>query len=484
LAIRLKLSKATFLAGESIVAEATIENTSTSVVQLDGFADCSPFRYVLHNADDKTVVKRIAAIDYRNMRAGVAGRSSEGLETRTLAPGESLTIKDDVAIYAPSPIGKGRYLLTATHGKEDSELRSSPFHFEVVVPSSTTHRWSHSPIDNAFCDALAVPKGDSAEIYQTEAISGDPRDVAFLRRPNNDQHGIESLAIAMSADLPAQGRWVAAIGESKFSAVKGWGDIVTAGVNPIQLEGDPLRLLHPGFQISDGRAYFFASNDAQPTLVQFSVEPENVLQREIDMPWNAVPNRILLRASHADQRLNIDLVWVIVEGSTTQVWTAPLWGDGAKPTLLHTTTRPLLDIQLRPIVLDDESLAINTLWGPAPENSPESLELTYLRISVRGEFITPEEFTFAPPSQKVNEWAIAPDEHRLPLVAFVDQSSAYVQDASSTAGPRKLCDADGPSNPSLLADNDGKFWLSITDRILGIRRMKVRLLENEPSMGK
>jgi len=342
------------VSGESIEIRATLANEGTSPVSIPTVS-LSPIEYRITERDsgDSRLLGQVD--DTETLRAGRPAPDLPEAIVR-LAPGETVTYRDDLALYAQARLRPGRYRVTAAcvtdAGRAEAALDEIVIHPARIESLATLHCFYAQVEATAFSHDGA----DGAWIFQEDTRTQELRTGVFYRRHELPPGGpVESMAVAVHAQPRLQGRWVGWTRDGAFAALAGWGDALTGLVEPMRIDLTSPRVVSPGFQDGDETCLFLVAGerDGATWVVPCQITgAQDASPGEPFLLCDGRPDRLLARGVDGENGIaGLDIVWSMESAGGVELHALACGPDG-RPTgpsrRLYRRDRPLLTWDLAP----------------------------------------------------------------------------------------------------------------------------------------
>lgn len=378
-----------------------------------------------------------------------------------LLPGQAQQFDHDLCELTPSVFASGGYHLVARYTPGAGPEVLSPA-VDLRVSAPMIHHVASLACPNQWlvCTAFDHLGGDGVQVLAREPLSDEASDGVFYRWADLDGiRQLDSLALAAHTAPRGEGRWLAWIQAGRAAAVRPWGNVLSARVQPLDLDLERALLAEPGFQLADGTGLFVAAGEApggaHVTWLHLSARGG---QRGSVVPLAPdLPSRVLARYDPGPTKGRLHLVWADPAAAGARILRRTFRGDGqpedADPELLLERPAPLRALELHPLGDGDRAL-VHALVGPDDEQM-----MSYFRLPLVGPDWQMEEWTFPAFDDPVDDWAIAASSAKdLPVLARCGDRFLLTR-AKAEPHWHPLADgAMGTTHLHLLATGDGRLW--------------------------
>jgi hypothetical protein len=406
--LQLKLIQPTILVGESLNVDVTLTNDTSSPLKVPSARATSQFEYVVRPAMGTGKVIVLSA--QRATQAASRGRApSPPSVSESLPPGQALVYKEDLAAYAGSGLGAGRYLLSVVHGVGSDQIESQAVPLVVLLPDVASLAIATSPRREAGLFFVHRDRGQTSTIFQQECTPGKPLQGAAERRLSVPApFRVTGVAGAFKGPARTWERWYAWLrDDGALGGGLAWGRASYSIIEPQALGLKSEQLFSMGWQSSPKAGIFAVLGlDAESSRRQLALvtlrakEALRVLRVPLDgtfLPEAWAVNSLV--GGEADS-LKFDLIMADstdgrIRISSQRFTTQPL--AIAPQTTLFEHDKPLLALSLDEPSSLSGAHALNALFEVVGVKSNPEVRL--VRMQLDG-------------GQKPAEWLIPFPEHR------------------------------------------------------------------------
>jgi len=478
--LQLKLIQPSVLRSESLNVEVTLTNETPVAQTAPSRRAASEFEYVIRPAGETGNVRIVSA--RRARQAFSSGRAPDPRpESESIAPGESLVYKEDLAAYASEGLAAGRYLLSVVHGSGAKQIESPAVRLTIMLPNVAGLALASSP-DGKLGVFFAHRDADkSFTLFQQECPPRKPLQAPAQRRVNvQPPSRITGVAGAFKLDTRTWERWYAWLrDDASLGGGLAWGKASYATIKPQPLGLQTARLFPTGWQLSPEAGIFAAlglDGQSRLQLALVTLQKQDTAQVvPVALAGATIPEFWVVSAK-AGEGDSLDFVVITADAvggriklNRQRVTMEPPVAE--PPTTLVERSEPLVALAMYPIVQDKPGV-VDCLFGP--EGGPPAM--TFVRLPLDGgrplleyPFSVPTDVKRRPPT----EWALSPTPLSEPVVLakFGDQLLAR----RLSAGNQFFVLADGASQATHLRLEvvSDEVWAIWADPTTGIQYKKV-----------
>ena len=466
------------IAGEVLLVTTTVTNRGDAPALLDTFEP--PLEFEVRGPGSELYLSFT-----RHLRwlAGGAATPKDTPQPEPVAPGASVKLSDDLALYAHEALTPGKYRVTAR-----LELGGQKFAapaFEVMVePPRPAH------LSTSFASQQLVAGFDHVDGAGNHSVllrapgSESPQDGSsprYFERPPPAK--TDSLAVAINASSPHHHPWFALIaGETLYLALAG-PESVMAWVQADKVGLRKARVLTPGYRRKDGILFAVAGEGkgaevrlatvgthGSPDQPPYFAQPDKMVKLSAPAGFaKALPPSVLPILDEKAGELH--LVWGEHAGSVSRLRHRVLnLADPSKghETLLVQRERRLLAFAVLPLAAGGPPV-VHGLFGPAAETGP----LLYTRVRLDGKGM-PSEAELAPPAEPVDAWGIgAPADS--PLFVAAHAGDRLLGALVGRPGWTEIAKAGaGTTQLKVFEARPTEFWVEWFDPHAGLRHERIR----------
>ncbi len=467
--------EAEVLSGESLKVEVIVTNIDDEPIAVQaGRIPYSPIIYELLSPDDHRMIYGVSQRTYRMRRAGKRVPAPMKPVMKTLATGESVTYTEDLTKYAESGFAPGQYHLVAKYMLGRAFIASEPVDVWIVNPNIRN-------LSTVFCLLQGVMgtvfdhlnSDGSISLFQRETLTRDPENGVFWRRlnaPTSDP--LDDLAISIHTNPLGEGRWFAWLQSGSVSAARGWGDMVTASVEPVAIELGDAKLVKPGIHLADGSGLFIVSglSGGQPGIQQFIFSRQGAQGGNI-IPLSQYQNEQILACYNPLENGQLYLAWARESVGTTGIYFCQYSMSSQEvtvpPELLYEGRPPLAAFEMQTLTGDGKA-QVHALFGSGDG------EMNYVRIQLDRQKQSVEERAFPAPSAEAKAWAISTaDIDDPPVIARTDDSILWTQARKNAEWNVLTESTEEITHLHILASDRGGFWAGWVEPSFGIRYAQI-----------
>jgi hypothetical protein len=316
LALRLSIEPSEVLPGESIQAAIDVTNRGAGATQVHDPKAPSELQFVVKAADGSTA----AVWSQRRARAAATGDSAPKLPVRlvSLAPGDSLQYRGDLADYATEPLAPGRYQVVAGYEIAGEYAESAPAALTIETPRLSALAAAASPSGGMGAAFQHRAGSGGGVVYHQESQPGPPARTSLVRRGALPEPGAAiAVTTPLTNDPGGRGvRFAAWLEGATLRGVVGQGRATFGKLSEALLELREPRLAPTGWQRTNRHGLFLVTGAGRVALVGLDAfAPAVVATADVDVPAGA-----LLAAQYAPEEpgAKLHLVWSTLDSVRLQ----------------------------------------------------------------------------------------------------------------------------------------------------------------------
>ena len=446
--------RAEVVAGESLVVQVTLANTSAAPVEVPSPSASSEFEFLLRATAGDRAIRALSASAARLARSGDPVPPPPRMLV-TVPPGERSVYEENLADYTKTALPVGQYRLSVVHTSGAIRTESPPVPLTVVAPRIRALATVVGPSEQRL--GLVFAHSEAAEgvaIFQRESVPGHPGDgVAFRRTEIQRPASVSGVAVAaelgLGRDANQGTRWFAWLEPEALGAGVSQGATLFKRIDPVRL-GLRSPVVHSvGWQPDVNSALFVAlgynaENQVALAAVNFSARTGGSSQC-VPLSFLKLPARWAAQYQAGEAAGSVTVVVVEESTGVTRLHRQRLkfGADSAEAaTLIYESPQLLAAFAMNPLGGE----VVDALYGPAGKEG----QMTFMRLPLAGGAPVAEWRFNAPVDSEQTRptaWAIASVTQPDPVIAVKLRDRLLVR---RTSGSEWSTLATGVSQASYL----------------------------------
>lgn len=413
------------IAGEQLHVVTVLKNNGSDPVVVPDIRVESRFEYeLISSEDDKKRRYKVSYLETIQRLAGDDVLPPLDVPSVTLAPGEEISVKDDIMSFSVNGFLPGNYSLRALFQSKDFDCISEPVQLTIRQPDISRIGAFYCPISHKWTALFQNENGPGDnQVYIRETHSKDPTDgTAICLGASKVNPPIHYPTPSLEAPIANnKGRWNAWIEAGKLRGVRFFGlPYRSAPVAALPIS-DPA-ILSPGFQLADQSAVFLLAGESnnKNALAAYKMDASATKELFLIPLDEPMPESTFLYIKAEGKSHLVDLIWIkrsnhrhVLNSMTIRI------PDGT----VITKTRELFAIDgsifaasLKPIPSRRHPAICNLVVSGQEE---EGLKLVQIDLDKPGTLL---QKSLPSPLGAVEQWAVCDDDSGIILA----KSAGYV----------------------------------------------------------